>query len=110
MNAEVAFRGLPSFPLVFHEVVDAFIANEFQVFNFTHAIFCPVSFIHSFQYVTRKFGAIKTILPFPLRTSSNPAEKAGFWHVFFCISASMAPVSLPQIPSANPAIHSTGSD
>jgi hypothetical protein len=110
MYAEESFRGLPSFSLAFYKVVDAFATDKFQVFNLTHAIFCPVSFIQSFQPITWKLDAIEAIPAFTLLTNSNSAENAGFQLMFFSFSASMASVFLPQMPYANSAVHSTRSD
>lgn len=45
VGAEQAFGGLPFLALAFYEFVNAFVADEFQVFDLAHAIFCLVSFI-----------------------------------------------------------------
>jgi hypothetical protein len=78
----------------------------FQVLNHAHAILAPVSFIQVFKALTGKYlTAVIAVFPFAFGT-----ETQGAIFTAFCVwsQTAVAPIPVPDIANAKPAIHSAG--
>lgn len=108
MDAEDAFGGDPLFALRDHEFPYPFVPDEFEVFDFTHAVFRAVAVIQVPEPLAGKLRAIAAEFSGAFPAEAQAAVRTG--PVLFEISAAAAGVLLPQVRLADAAVHPTRGD
>jgi hypothetical protein len=104
VDAENAFIRNPSLALRSNEFSYPILLDKFEVFNFTHAIFCTIAFIQSLESVTWEFLAVAEIAG-SFCACAHFAAYAGFGHVLFNVFAPVTGILIPQVGAADAAIH-----
>ena len=105
VDAEDAFRGDPLFALGGDKFSYSVPSDKFEVFDFAHAVFCPVTFIQALEPFAGKLRTMAAVLPGALGADAQAAMRAGFWPFFFKVSAAVAGIPWSQVRSTDAAVH-----
>lgn len=73
MDTVSALFRLPFFAFALQECVYTLVADRFEVFNLTHAVFCLIPAVQTFQSLAGKLLALKTILAISMFAQLDPA-------------------------------------
>jgi hypothetical protein len=112
-NRPATLNTAPPYFFTFQKLPHSEIFDILKIFNHTHTVFGPISFVQMLQTIARNIFASKTKLHltiFENFTGSDLASNKRDWLLIIEIATTGAFILFPQISSANSAVHSARSN
>ncbi|HXJ88105.1 MAG TPA: hypothetical protein VMS18_14885 [Candidatus Binatia bacterium] len=110
MHTKDAPPGKPPFAFVLDKFLDPFGLDEFQVFDFAHAVSRPIAVIEMPEAIARKFGACTAEPAGAFAANTYGTFDTCFWSILIGKVAPRAGIVSSQMGLADGAIHATGGD
>ncbi len=108
VDAEDTASGDPTFAFCGHEFSYSVLADKFEIFDFTHSVFCPVACIEVFEPLARELRTMAAEAARAFAADAQAAMRAG--SILSKANAAEAGVFLTQVCSADAAVHPAWGD